>query len=37
MMQLPYSNLLVSLGALVVGGLVALPFIWPEVKLLIRL
>jgi putative peptidoglycan lipid II flippase len=37
MMQLPYSNLLVSLGALVAGGLVALPFIWPEVKLLIRL
>jgi putative peptidoglycan lipid II flippase len=37
MMQLPFSNLLVSLGALVVGGLVALPFIWPEVKLLTRL
>jgi len=36
-MQLPFSNLLVSLGSLVLGGLVALPFIWPELKLLIKL
>jgi putative peptidoglycan lipid II flippase len=35
--QLPFSNILVSIGALLLGGLAALPFIWPEVKLLLRL
>lgn len=36
-MQLPFSNLILSLAALVLGGVVVLPFIWQEVKLLIRL
>jgi putative peptidoglycan lipid II flippase len=35
--QLPFSNLLVIFGALLLGALAALPFIWQEVKLLIRL
>ena len=37
LMQLPLPSLLVALGSLVIGGLVALPFAWPEVKLLIKL
>jgi putative peptidoglycan lipid II flippase len=37
LMQLPFSNIVVSLGALLLGGLAALPFIWPEIKLLLRL
>jgi putative peptidoglycan lipid II flippase len=37
LMQLPLPGLLVALGSLVIGGLVALPFAWPEVKLLIKL
>jgi putative peptidoglycan lipid II flippase len=36
-MQLPFPSLILSLGALLLGGLVALPFIWPEVRLLLRL
>jgi putative peptidoglycan lipid II flippase len=37
LMQLPLPGLLVALGSLVIGGLVALPFAWPEIKLLIKL
>ena len=37
LMQLPFSSIVVSIGALLLGGLAALPFIWPEVKLLLRL
>jgi putative peptidoglycan lipid II flippase len=37
LMQLPFSNIVVSLGALLLGGLAALPFIWPEIKLLLRM
>lgn len=37
LMQLPFSGILLALGALVLGGLIVLPFIWPEVKVLIRL
>ncbi len=33
----PLSPLPLSLGALALGGLVLLPFIWPEVKILARL
>lgn len=36
-MQLPFSNLILSMAALVLGGVIALPFIWQEIKLLIRL
>jgi len=36
-MQLPFSSIVLSFGALILGALAALPFIWPEVKLLIRL
>jgi putative peptidoglycan lipid II flippase len=36
-MQLPFSSIVLSFGALLLGALAALPFIWPEVKLLIRL
>ena len=31
------GGLLVTLGALTVGGLAALPFVWAEVKGLVRL
>jgi putative peptidoglycan lipid II flippase len=34
---LPLPAILLALGALAAGGLVALPFIWPELKLLIKL
>jgi putative peptidoglycan lipid II flippase len=37
LMQLPFSSILVALGALVIGSLIALPFIWPEVRVLIKL
>ena len=37
LMQLSFSPVLLSLVALSAGGLVVLPFIWPELKLLIRL
>ena len=37
LMQLPFNNLLVSIGGVLLGGLAALPFIWQEVKLLLRL
>jgi putative peptidoglycan lipid II flippase len=34
---LPLPALFTSLGAMALGGLVALPFIWPEVKSLVKL
>jgi hypothetical protein len=34
---LPVSNIIIDLGALVIGGMVAVPFIWPEMKLLFKL
>ena len=34
---LPLHPLIIGLGALVTGGIVVLPFIWPEIKLLIKL
>jgi putative peptidoglycan lipid II flippase len=37
LMRLSASNLPLALGSLAVGGLVALPFAWPEVRLLIKL
>jgi putative peptidoglycan lipid II flippase len=36
-LSLPVPNLFSAAGALIVGGLAALPFIWPEIKLLIKL
>lgn len=36
-MQLPLPGFLQSALAILVGGLVMLPFIWPEIKLLVRL
>lgn len=36
-LRLPLHPLLLGLGAFAAGGLVALPFIWPEVKILIKL
>jgi putative peptidoglycan lipid II flippase len=33
----PLSTVLTALAALVIGGLIALPFIWSEVKLLLKL
>lgn len=37
LMSLPFPVLPLTVGALGVGALAALPFIWPEVKLLVRL
>ncbi len=37
LIQIAGSTLLVALGSLMIGGLIALPFVWPEVKLLINL
>jgi hypothetical protein len=37
LMQLPFSGVLLALGSLVLGGLIVMPFIWPELKVLIRL
>jgi putative peptidoglycan lipid II flippase len=37
LVQLPAASLPLAIGALIVGGLVALPFIWREVKLLVHL
>jgi putative peptidoglycan lipid II flippase len=37
LMRLPFSAIPVSLGALGIGGLLALPFVWREVKLLFQL
>lgn len=37
LMQLPFATLPLTLAALVAGGLACLPFIWPELKTLIRL
>jgi putative peptidoglycan lipid II flippase len=36
-LQLPFAPLPLSLAALLVGGLLALPFVWRDVKLLIQL
>ena len=36
-MQLPFTNLLISLASLALGGLIVLPFIWPELRMLIKL
>ena len=36
-MRLPLPALPLALGSLALGGLLAIPFIWPEVKLLIKL
>jgi putative peptidoglycan lipid II flippase len=36
-LPLPIPALIVAIVALAFGGLVVLPFIWPEVKLLVRL
>jgi hydrogenase/urease accessory protein HupE len=37
LLQLPFPELLVAVAALAVGGIATLPFIWPEVKTLIKL
>lgn len=37
LMRLPLPALPLAAGALIVGGLAVLPFIWPEVRLLIKL
>jgi len=37
LMQLPFHPFLLALGAMAAGGVALLPFIWPEVKQLIRL
>jgi putative peptidoglycan lipid II flippase len=37
LMQMTASSLLLAVGSLAIGGLIALPFAWPEVKLLIKL
>jgi len=37
LMQIAASSLLLALGALALGGLIALPFAWSEVKLLVKL
>jgi putative peptidoglycan lipid II flippase len=34
---LPFAALPLALGAIALGGLLSLPFIWPEIKLLVRL
>jgi hypothetical protein len=36
-LYVPGSAVLTALLGMIIGGLVALPFIWSEVKLLIRL
>ncbi len=35
--QLPFPSLLLAAAGLAAGALLALPFIWPEIKLLVRL
>lgn len=37
LLQLPFSSILVSMLALLLGSLAAVPFIWPELKLLLRM
>jgi hypothetical protein len=37
LMRLPFSDLPLAVGSLAVGGVSALPFIWPELKLLVKL
>jgi putative peptidoglycan lipid II flippase len=37
LMQLSFSPLLLALGSLALGGLIVVPFIWSELKMLIRL
>jgi len=36
-LNIPVPSLLQAMGALGLGGLVVLPFIWPEIKLLLKL
>ena len=36
-LPLPIPSLILASGALVLGGLAVLPFIWPEIKLLLKL
>jgi putative peptidoglycan lipid II flippase len=36
-LPLPIPSLILAFGALVLGGLAVLPFIWPEIKLLLKL
>lgn len=37
LLQLPFSALLLAVFSLAFGGLIVLPFIWPELRLLIKL
>ncbi|MBN2548757.1 MAG: hypothetical protein JXB15_06355, partial [Anaerolineales bacterium] len=37
LLQLPFSSIILALGALALGALLVAPFIWPEVKLLLKL
>jgi putative peptidoglycan lipid II flippase len=37
LLRLPFSGILLAMGGLAVGGLTTLPFIWPEVKLFIKI
>ena len=37
LMRLPFASLPLAVASLAVGGLAVLPFIWPEVKLLVKL
>lgn len=37
LMRLPFASLPLAVGSLALGGVTALPFLWPEVKLLIKL
>jgi putative peptidoglycan lipid II flippase len=37
LMRLPFSSLPLAVGALAVAGITTLPFVWPELKLLIKL
>jgi putative peptidoglycan lipid II flippase len=37
LLQMPFPILPLTLGALACGGLILLPFIWPEIKMLIKL
>ncbi len=37
LMQLPFSSILLALVSLAMGSLIALPFVWPEVKVLIKI
>ena len=37
LLRLPYSTLPLTFGSLAIGGLLSLPFIWTELKMLIKL